>query len=267
MDATVGAAERHPYLIVGGLVAVIGLFWYLSSGSKTAASPSAFTFSYGPSDAQVAAGTALQIAQTQGQTASSVAATQGATATSVAADYYSYLTKHSADSVTAAATATAGNVSANATNDATSIALANIASATSIANGQYTAATALGVAGLQSQTTLGVAGLQAGVTNNQTAAGLALGTQANANTAAANSYSNTQTMQLLADNAAASSLAAWQSYGLAQTKESDTNSQYAANIGLQTAQLAVTAQGNATSAANANSQAMYAIYEEGIRKF
>lgn len=64
--------KAHPYIIAGAVGAVVILLWY-ASRAKPGATPQQFAFSYGPSDAQVQAGTALAIAQQGDQTALSVA--------------------------------------------------------------------------------------------------------------------------------------------------------------------------------------------------
>jgi len=88
---TVGEFKAHPWLIGGAFVALVLLIWFLKSGKTS--TPQSFNFSYGPSDAQVLAGTQLSIAQQADQTQLAIAnlqATNGATTTN---DYFNYLTQ------------------------------------------------------------------------------------------------------------------------------------------------------------------------------
>lgn len=101
IESTVAEAKAHPVLIIGGLVAVVALLWIVSSGSTKANKGQNFSFSYGPSDAQIAAGTAQQIATQQAQTAVSLANINAGTTSTVAQDYFGYLANHSADTLTA----------------------------------------------------------------------------------------------------------------------------------------------------------------------
>jgi hypothetical protein len=116
IDDTIGEARQHPWLIGGIVVAVVVLVYFLGSKPATPTAANNFRFSYGPSDAQVVAGTQLAIAQSGQQTALSVAtlgaSNQQALATTQAGidtSYFNYLT-------------TAGQTNANA---ATSIAATN----------------------------------------------------------------------------------------------------------------------------------------------
>jgi hypothetical protein len=97
---TVDMAERHPFWVAGGFVAIVLLIVF-AKGSGTSTKPQNFTFSYGPSDAQVLAGTQLQIAQAADQSAISAATIQADTTTKVANDYFNYLTGNSANQLTA----------------------------------------------------------------------------------------------------------------------------------------------------------------------
>lgn len=90
--------KAHPYIIAGAVGAVVILLWY-NSRAKPGATPQQFAFSYGPSDAQVQAGTQLAIAQQADQTALNVATLQSGIAgqqisadSTAATDYFSYLT-------------------------------------------------------------------------------------------------------------------------------------------------------------------------------
>lgn len=109
VESTVDEAKRHPWLIVGGFVALV-LVIYLASGKK--ATP-AFRFSYGPSDAQVLAGTQLAIAQAQDQTKVSL---MGQLA-GVYHDYFGYLATNSANTLDAYKAQDAANVLMNAQNN------------------------------------------------------------------------------------------------------------------------------------------------------
>lgn len=98
-EATVGQFKRHPWIWAGIAVVIIGgLFLLKGSGSQAASS---YTFSYGPSDAQVAAGTQLQIAQAADQTATNMQTAQLAAQQSEVGDYLSYLTTNSANNLSA----------------------------------------------------------------------------------------------------------------------------------------------------------------------
>ena len=101
VGATVDAFKAHPVIWGGVLVGAIAIVWLASRGSSSSAEPQQFTFGYGPSDAQVAAGTALQIAQVQANAYSASAAANNATATTVAQDYFGYLANNSANGLTA----------------------------------------------------------------------------------------------------------------------------------------------------------------------
>lgn len=119
IGSTMEEAKRHPYLIVGGFVAVVALLWVLSSSGGSSKAQN-FTFSYGPSDAQIAAGTAQQISTQQAQTAVSLANTQAATQTAVSQDYFGYLTNNSANLLAATinTNATAATISGQNNNTA-----------------------------------------------------------------------------------------------------------------------------------------------------
>lgn len=188
VESTIEEAKRHPYWIVGGVVGLVVLI-YLLSGSGKAAAPQDFKFSYGPSDAQVQAGTALALGQAQNQTAVSLANIQASNQTAIAGDYYSYL-------------ATAGKTSADA-----SVTIAAGNNATSIANTANTNATqqqiqqyAAGVDLLKNSTNAGYAyslGLAQTASNQQIqqyAAGVDL--QKSAQTTAAQTYTAALSNQL-----------------------------------------------------------------------
>lgn len=110
VEDTVQVVERYPFWIIGG-AAVLLLVWYFWPGSTTTA-PQNFTFSYGPSDANIQAGTQLAIQQAADQTAVSIAQLQATSNNTQAGDYYGYLTTNSANNLQAQqlATTTQGSV-------------------------------------------------------------------------------------------------------------------------------------------------------------
>lgn len=154
-EATWTEAKAHPYIVGGAVVALVGILWFFSSKSP-AQTPQHFSFSYGPSDAQIQAGTALAIAQQNDQTSLGLAKIQADTTAGTAQDYYTYLatasnnnlalgtiqsnnqlslgtTKVLADDTTAAAIASYANntqVTINAQDNATAERLASLQSAT-----------------------------------------------------------------------------------------------------------------------------------------
>jgi hypothetical protein len=116
IGATWAEAKLHPYLI-GGAVAVLAvLIWYMSRPSP-AATPQNFSFSYGPSDAQVRAGTALQIAQQADTTSLAMANIQAGVQSQTAQDYFSYLTTNSANQLDAAQSGDNAQIAINAQNN------------------------------------------------------------------------------------------------------------------------------------------------------
>jgi hypothetical protein len=152
ISATVEGAERHPFWIVGGVLGLLAVFWLVSRGStSTTTTPQNFQFSYGPSDAQVQAGTALSISQAQDQTALSIAglnatnqqalATTSATAqTGIYGQYFNYLTASGANNnSTALAAAQIQANTANyaiSTNDTTAAQIAAIQGNTAVQTAQ-----------------------------------------------------------------------------------------------------------------------------------
>lgn len=115
--------KAHPYIIAGAVGVVVILLWY-NSRAKPGATPQQFAFSYGPSDAQVQAGTQLAIAQQADQTALSVATLQSGiagqqiTADSAAAtDYFGYLTGANNNSLAALKDSNAAGIATNAANN------------------------------------------------------------------------------------------------------------------------------------------------------
>ncbi len=153
ISATVGEAKAHPWLIGGSVLAIVVLVWVMSRGSSTPAAAN-FSFSSGPSDSQVTAGTNLAIAQAADQTALSGATLTANTQTALASDYYGYLANagQTAASTTATndsyalqttqdnnATALAGLTSTNATNYAINATTSGNAAMVSIAQSDVTA--------------------------------------------------------------------------------------------------------------------------------
>lgn len=85
VEATWTEAKLHPWLIGGAVAAIVLVLWW-NGRAKTQPAQN-FTFSYGPSDAQVQAGTALAIAQQADQTNLAKATIQAGTDQ----DYFNYL--------------------------------------------------------------------------------------------------------------------------------------------------------------------------------
>lgn len=136
IDSTIEEAKAHPWLVVGGFVALAALLWYLSGPKATA--PQSFQFSYGPSDAQVKAGTALSIAQAGNQAALSAAQIGATTQEHVYDSYFGYLTNAGNNAATQAATvasyafqtaqaADSANVEINRANNVTNSHVADLA--------------------------------------------------------------------------------------------------------------------------------------------
>lgn len=175
---TAHMAGKHPFWIAGGVVGLVLLFWLLSSG-KTPAAPQAFTYSYGPSDAQVQAGTALAIQQAAGQSAVAIAGIQADASKAVNGDYFNYLATNSTNQVDVAqiasktALGTAGYAAQTAQTQAaygaqTAQTLAAYNASTQQTQAAYGAQTALGVAAYAAQTSQVQANYQ-----TQTAVGVA----------------------------------------------------------------------------------------------
>jgi hypothetical protein len=104
MGETVATVEKYPWWIAGGVVALLAAWWlFTPSGTSNAkgGAPQNFTFSYGPSDANIAAGTQLAMQQAKDQTDVSVATLNADLNRDVAGDYFGYLTTHSADNLQA----------------------------------------------------------------------------------------------------------------------------------------------------------------------
>lgn len=120
IDATTTEFGRHPWLIVGGIGAVVVLL-YVLSGSKSSAAPAAqFSYNVGPSSQDVAAGDALTASQSQSSAAVSIASAGDAAMTSIYGNYFNYLSNAgSVASQTALGTAAyATNVADTASNNA-----------------------------------------------------------------------------------------------------------------------------------------------------
>lgn len=113
VEATWTEAKAHPWLIGGAVVALVAFMWWAGRSKAPADTPQHFSFSYGPSDAQVRAGTALQIAQQADQTqlglaqigattSLGLAGIDAGTQTTTAKDYFDYLTTSSNNNATIA---------------------------------------------------------------------------------------------------------------------------------------------------------------------
>jgi hypothetical protein len=129
-----GSLGSHPIYWTVGALAIAGLvaYYYLSgskSGSNGAAPAYNFSYSVGPTAAQVAAGTAQQNQVQADQTAVSLANIAATSSDTQAGDYFSYLATNSANALAtttntnATAAQIAGaeineNYQATATNDA-----------------------------------------------------------------------------------------------------------------------------------------------------
>jgi hypothetical protein len=87
VESTKTMFARHPWIFGGGLVALIVVL-YVFSGSSKQKNPQNFTFSIGPTDAQLKNQTDLAIAQGNNQTAVSLAGIKSG----IADDYFDYLT-------------------------------------------------------------------------------------------------------------------------------------------------------------------------------
>jgi hypothetical protein len=87
-DAVVDGVENHPYLTIGGFAGLLGVLYLMK---RKSAKPAQFQFTYGPSDTNIKAGTALAIAQAGNQSALSRATLQADTAKTVYQDYFGYL--------------------------------------------------------------------------------------------------------------------------------------------------------------------------------
>lgn len=98
VGSTVSSLKAHPALIIGAVVGVVALLWIVS---KRKAAPENFTFSYGPSDQQVKAGTELAIAQAADQTQVSLAQMASTDNRATATSYFDYLTHNSANQLQA----------------------------------------------------------------------------------------------------------------------------------------------------------------------
>lgn len=129
IDETRAAVSRHPYLIVGGVAALVLVLW-LAAGSKAKAQN--FTFSYGPSDSQIAAQTASGIQLDKDQTAVSLANIQAASNN----DYFTYLASANTNGLVAQQTADAAGVQIAGIQSQTALGTAGYATQASIAASQ-----------------------------------------------------------------------------------------------------------------------------------
>lgn len=92
-EATWTEAKAHPYVIGGAVVLLVLALWYFGTSKSAGSTPQQFAFSYGPSDAQVQAGTALQIAQQADATQLAAANIAAGLQTTGTNDYFNYLTQ------------------------------------------------------------------------------------------------------------------------------------------------------------------------------
>jgi hypothetical protein len=97
-EDTVDEVKSHPWLFIGGFAVLVVIILWMKRGSSSAGQN--FTFSYGPSDAQVAAGTQLAIAQQADQTSLAQSTLAASTASTVYGDYFSYLAQQGNNAVT-----------------------------------------------------------------------------------------------------------------------------------------------------------------------
>jgi hypothetical protein len=155
VNATVTEFKRHPYIIVGCVVALV-LIIALSRGSGASKAQN-FSFSYGPTDAQMKNQTALAVSENANQTAVSIAGIQAQTY----GDYFSYLT--SAGNTQASTAVQTAKIAADTANykvsadDGAAVAIANV-NATVAQSGQAWAAA---IAGKQADSQTAIAYKQA----------------------------------------------------------------------------------------------------------
>jgi hypothetical protein len=244
IDSTVTEFKAHPWLIGGGIAALVVLFYFLSGSGKTSAGQD-FKFSYGPSDAQVQAGTALAISQQQDTTALALAgmsataqANTTAAQTTVAGQAFGYLTNASANQLAATQITSAAGVAMNANNDQTAQAIANYNLTGQIAAGSYAtqtaqinASAATTIAGQNAAAQTTIAGLQYNsadfVAQNTNAAAVTMNAANNA-TAVYTNAANNATAVYTNGNATSVSMA-----GIASNERLGANAQnigYAENL-------------------------------------
>jgi hypothetical protein len=140
-DIEDSVSAHWPYYL-GGFIAVLVFvyLYYSSAGSKSSGGTSNFTYSIGPSDAQIAAGTAQQNQLQADQTAVSLANINATASTAEAGDYFNYLTTNSAN-----------QLSAVTNTNATQLAAVTNTNSTGLAETQASDSTALAAAGYQNQ--------------------------------------------------------------------------------------------------------------------
>ena len=193
IGATTEQFKSHPYLWGGLLVGVVVLVYFYSSGSKSAGSSAqSFNFSYGPSDAQVVAGTQLQIAQVNANAQAAMAATNGTASTAIAGDYFNYLATNSANQLTATQQEVAAATTINGQNVGEATYVAGLQSASSLAS----------IAGTTqvNMATANWTGSNAALATN-TSAGVSLANQASAERIAANTNQTSYLSSVAATNA------------------------------------------------------------------
>lgn len=130
VESTITEAKAHPWLIGGAIVAAVLALYLISRGSSSKGT--SFTYSSGPSEAQINANTALAVTQQKDQTALGLAKINADSTASTAQNYFSYLT-----------TASANALASNQIASNTTLGVANIAGyTTQRANDDKLAATA-----------------------------------------------------------------------------------------------------------------------------
>lgn len=141
--ATKDAFEEHPYIVIGGVAVGVLAIFYLKNRGGSGQQPANFTFSYGPSDAQVKAGTDLAIAQAGNNAALAAANLKATTDTTIAGDYFGYLTGANGNAAALGLAQTAASVDITQANDAAQIAVAQGNNATQLAVAQGAQKTSL----------------------------------------------------------------------------------------------------------------------------
>ena len=127
LDEIEEGVTSHPVLWIGGVLALLVVIYLASSGGSKQAT-SNFTYSVGPTDAQIAAGTAQQNQIQADQTAVSLANINATSNQTVAGDYFNYLTTNSANNLSATNAQTAASLSLGTLNSNNSLALGTLQS-------------------------------------------------------------------------------------------------------------------------------------------
>ena len=206
LQDTVTEFKAHPWLIGGSIVGLVLLF-YLLSGSKKTATPASlgnFTYSIGPTDAQLAAQTSQANQTAADQTAVSLANIQATANTTLGQSYFQYLATNSANNVANTASANAAAVNIAQIQGSTTLGVAGdqlaatqSSNAAGVTTAQIGSNTALGVAGYQTQATLGQASAATTIAATQAAAATTQAGYASSTTIAADSIAaGTQQAQI-----------------------------------------------------------------------